>query len=397
MAEGLTSAEKDRVVAAASRAAQHSAWYADRLAASGFVESQTFDNIPLLTEADFELGYYLAREHDGDAHGSAAFTTSGTTSGVGRRVDWPLADHQRYVEQRAALFGSLMADSCRTAVADLGTGHAQASAVEIFASLGLESHEIDVSTPIDGHVAALRRWQPDLLYTMPVILERIVGSGGPGYVPPWIVVLGDMAPRPWRRAMERRLGMAAGRIVDVFGSIEVGAIAYSDDEHERYLFHEHIVPEAIPSPTPRSDGGQLLVLTSSARDGFPCVRYVAGDIVRGLRPVEDLSGGRRWAFDAHLGREGTMIKHGEALSLPLMTERIAAVAPGVAWSVRREGLEAVIEIDAHAWSPALAEAVRRAIREAHPAVDAMIVSGLIGDLRVEPRAFVTGSAKRSIR
>ena len=59
--------------------------------------------------------------------------------------------------------------------------------------------------------------------------------------------------------------------------------------------------------------------------------------------------------------------------------------------------EAVIEIDAHAWSPALAEAVRRAVRDAHPAVDAMIASGLIGDLRVEPRAFVTGSAKRSIR
>jgi hypothetical protein len=92
-----------------------------------------------------------------------------------------------------------------------------------------------------------------------------------------------------------------------------------------------------------------------------------------------------------------MIKHGEALSLPLMTERIAAVAPGVAWSVRREGLEAVIEIDARAYSPALAQAVRRAVREAHPAVDAMIVSGLIGDLRVEPRAFATGSAKRSIR
>ena len=396
MADGLTTAEKDRVVAAASSAAQHSAWYADRLAACGFTRSQTFDNVPVLTEEDFELGYYLAQEDDRDASGSAAFTTSGTTSGVGRRVSWPPADHRYYVEQRAALFRSLMGDSCRTAVADLGTGHAQASAVEIFASLGLEGHEIDVSTPIDGHVASLRRWQPDLLYTMPVILERIVGAGGPGYVPRWIVVLGDMAPRPWRRALEQRLGMKSGRIVDVFGSIEVGAIAYSDDEHERYLFHEHIVPESIDSPTPRSDGGQLLVLTSTEREGFPAVRYAATDIVRGLRPIV-VAGRRRWAFDAHLGREGTMIKHGEALSLPLMTERIAAVAPGVAWSVRREGLEAVIEIDAHAWSPALAEAVRRAVRDAHPAVDAMIASGLIGDLRVEPRAFVTGSAKRSIR
>ena len=57
---------------------------------------------------------------------------------------------------------------------------------------------------------------------------------------------GDLAPRPWRRAMERRIGMAEGHIVDVFGSIEVGAIAYSDDEHGRYLMHEHIIPEQIP-------------------------------------------------------------------------------------------------------------------------------------------------------
>lgn len=213
MAEGLTSAAKDRVVAAAGRAAQHSAWYADRLATCGFSESQSFDNVPVLTEADFELGYHLAPEHDHGAHDSAAFTTSGTSSGVGRRVSWPSADHQRYVEQRAALFRSLMGDSRRTAVADLGTGHAQASAVEIFASLDLEGHEIDVNTPIDRHVAALRKWRPDLLYTMPVILERIVGAAGPRYVPRWIVVLGDPM-RPQSHApvsvMLARLGVRIG-------------------------------------------------------------------------------------------------------------------------------------------------------------------------------------------
>ncbi len=85
----------------------------------------------------------------GSSSDGAVFTTSGTTSGAGRRVSWPIADHERYVEQRATLFRALLGTSCRTAVADLGTGHAQASAREIFARLGLEAHEIDVTTPIE--------------------------------------------------------------------------------------------------------------------------------------------------------------------------------------------------------------------------------------------------------
>lgn len=392
---GLSDDERDRVVEAARRAARSSAWYARHLGAFGFDLPGEFSRVPLVTEADLAAGYYATDSDDGPNTSAAQFLTSGTTTGVGRRVSWPRADDVRYVGQRAALFRSLFGDSVRSAVADLGTGHAQASALEIFRVLGLDGDEIDVTSPVEEHVKILRRRRPDFVYTMPVILERIVSAGGPGYVPEWIVVLGDVAPRQWRRSMERRLGMAHGRIVDVFGSIEVGAIAYSDDAHGRYLFHEHIIPEQIAPTVARDDGGRLVVLTSTERDGFPAVRYAAGDVVSGLRPVE-VAGRRRWAFDAHLGREGTLIKHGEALNVTVVTERIAAVAPGVPWSIRRAGHEVVIEIDERTYSPSVAAVVRRAVRDAHPAVDAMITSGLIGDIAVEPRAFPDGASKRPI-
>ncbi|HEY7023897.1 MAG TPA: hypothetical protein VH371_02920 [Candidatus Limnocylindrales bacterium] len=393
----LDEAERSRVMAAALSAASHSPWYASRLNQSGFAGAPTFERLPLIREADLDRGYYAGDEAEGaDLEPGSLFSTSGTTRDTRRTVSWPRADDVRYVAQRARLFRALIGDTCASACADLGTGHAQASAIEIFRVIGLEGHEIDIRDPLDRHVARLRELRADLLYTMPVILERIVGAGGPGYTPKWIIVLGDLAPRPWRRAMERRLGMQEGRIVDVFGSIEVGAIAYSDDDHGRYLFHEHIVPEAMAPPVRREDDGELLVVTSTERDGFPAVRYAAGDLVSNLRPVE-VSGVRRWAFDSHLGREGTMIKHGEALSLSVITQQIGAVCPGVAWAVRRDGLEVVIEIDERAYSPVVAAAVRRAVRSAHPAVDAMIGSGLIGDIGVEPRAFPDGSSKRSIR
>lgn len=378
---------------AARRASGRFAWYSEMLRERGLVGQAHGAQVPVLHEADLAATYYA--DPTEAAADETVYVTSGTSTGARKRVRWTALDHRRYVAQRAGLFERLLGGSCRTACADLGTGHAAASGIEIFAAIGLEGREIDVAWPIERHVELLREWQPDLLYTMPMILERIVEFGGPGYVPKWIIVLGDIAPPAWRAALCDRLGMDAGHIADVFGSIESGAIAYSDDSIGGYLFHEHIVPEVIAPAEPRDDGGQLLLLTSLERDAFPVVRYAAGDIVSGLRPVV-VDGRRHWAYDRHLGREGAEIKHGEMLSLYTMAGAIGAVAPGVPWGVRRAGLEVVVELDAPAYSASVADAVRRAIREAHPAVDRMIRSGLVGDLRIEPVPFVDGTAKRSI-
>jgi hypothetical protein len=370
-------AESASVRAAAERAADRFGWYRVML--------DDAREPPILTEEVLAATYYASAPPAGEA----VYATSGTTGGRPKLVGWPARDHERYVEARSNLFRTVIGEECATACADLGTGHAQASAREIFDRLGLDAFDIDVKTPVAEHVAQLRECTPDLLYTMPAILERICGAGGPGYAPKWIVVLGDVAPRPWRDAMAARLGMQRGHIVDVFGSIEIGAIGYSDDVNERYLFHEHIVPELLP------DGG--LALTSLERDGFPAVRYSSGDVVRGVREV-CVDGRVRWAYDEHLGRSGTEIKHGEMLSLPLIAGCVASVAPGGEWSVERRGLEVVICLDEHTFNDEVAQRLRVCVRAAHPAVDAMIASGLVGDIAVEPRVFdaATSAAKRSI-
>jgi phenylacetate-coenzyme A ligase PaaK-like adenylate-forming protein len=371
------SAQRSSAVrAAADRAAARFPWYARLLETAG--------EPPILLEADLATTYYAVTESGDD---EVVYLTSGTSTGVRKRVRWSRGDHQRYVDHRVRLFRSLLGSTCRTAAADLGTGHAAASAAEIFAALALEGRDIDVAWPIEGHVASLADWQPDLLYTMPVILERLVAAGGLGYSPEWIVVLGDLAPPAWRSAMEARLGMLPGRIADVFGSIELGAIAYSDDRTGGYLFHEHVIPEI-------TDSG-LLALTALGRDAFPAVRYVSGDVVSGLRELE-LGGRTRWAYEKHLGRQGPELKHGEMLSVYAMADAIGSALPGVAWTVRRDGLEAVIEIDERAFTSETSGLVAAAVRAAHPAVDQMITSGLVGELRVEPREFAPGTSKRSV-
>jgi hypothetical protein len=84
------------------------------------------------------------------------------------------------------------------------------------------------------------------------------------------------------------------------------------------------------------------------------------------------------------------------LSVYTVAEAIAAAAPGVPWNLRREGMEVVIELGARGYSETAAGAVRDAVRAAHPPVDRMIRSGLIGDLQVEPKHFPDGMAKRPI-
>ncbi len=379
---------------AASRAGSRFEWYASLLRDTGFDARPEISRVPILREVDLGATYYATERRL--VEGSRSYVTSGTTTGIPKSVDWPPLDHARYVEHRAAIFKGAVASGCVTACADLGTGHAAASALEIFNRAGLRGDELDVSRPIEEHVAVLRSTRPDLIYTMPMILERIVAADGPGYVPRLIVVVGDLAPPEWRVAMAHRLGMDPDRILDVFGSIEVGAIAYSVETTGGYLFHEHIVPEVIPAPGPDHPDAGLVVLTSLERDGFPAVRYAAGDVVDGLGRLE-LGGVPKWGYRRHLGREGQDVKHGELLGLDAIAVAVAAAAPGVAWGVRRDGLEAVIEIDGGRYSVEIAREICAAVRAAHPAVDQMIVSGLVGDIRVEPADLANKSiAKRAV-
>ena len=375
----LDQAEQTLAVDAARRAAVRFPWYEDLLRESAFFAEPSLSRVPLLREPDLAETYYAAAA---DPPGKL-FNTSGTSTGVRKRVGWPTRDHQAYVAHRAAVFAPFLGDSSKTAAADLGTGHAAASAVEIFNALGLRGSDIDVSWPVERHLEALRDTQPDFLYTMPMILERILAAGELGYVPRRIAVLGDLAPAEWRRAMAERLGMEPSHILDVLGSIEVGAIAYSDDRLGAYIFHSHIVPEI-------TDDG-LLVLTSLERTGFPAVRYVSGDVVAGLRRF-DVNGRRVWGYERHLGRRGDELKHGEMLSLHAISLVMASVAPGAVWDVRRDGHQAVIEIEPAVYSDVVAQAIRSAVRAAHPAVDRMINSGLIGDIGVEPQPRVPAEA-----
>jgi cysteine synthase A/phenylacetate-CoA ligase len=379
----LDSADRDLITTAARQAATRFAWYRNGYWARGALPA-------MLSEVDL-VAYYA--DVAGKKRGRT-YLTSGTTTGAPKCVWWPASDHRRYVRLRGDLLARFAGGSCRTACGDLGTGHAAASSPEVFAAAGLTGGTIDVDLPVERHVELLRKTKPDFLFTMPMILERIIDAGGPGYTPRRIAVLGDLAGVEWRAAIAHRIGMDPRHVLDLFGSIEAGAIAYWDEAVGAYLFHERIVPELVPVDGYSPDTGPLAI-TSLERTGFPVVRYASGDVVGGLARFER-DGQTRWGYRVHLGRRGSELKHGEMLSVHAVGIALAQAAPGVAWQIRRSGLEVIIGIDERAWSPALARTISAAVAAAHPAVEVMVRNGLVGQIAVVPESFSVTGPKRSV-
>jgi phenylacetate-coenzyme A ligase PaaK-like adenylate-forming protein len=368
-------------------------WYAGLVAASG-------PDLPLVDEAVLERHYYTGPQLP-DAE---VYLTSGTSSGLRKRIQYCAADDDRYVAQRRDLFARFLGPDLLgarragvVAVSDLGTGHAAASARRIFVELGLDARDIPFEDPLDTHVERLNRWRPDVLFTMPMILDQLLQAPRPLTArPSRIIVVGDLAPPAWRVHIASRFGIGPQDLLDVVGSVEVGAIAYYDVAAGEYVFHDHITPEVVDAHgAVRDEGDGVLVLTSSARDYFPAVRYVTGDLVAGLRRRQ-AGNGVVAGCERFLGRVGGDLKHGERISAYDLSQAMATVFPGCPFEVD-EGESLHIRVVAAGVTDEQREAVRKAIRLAAPDVATMLDAGLVGAIDVSTVSLDTLRSSRGKR
>lgn len=376
-------------------------WYARLLAERGLDPASPLAALPLVDEACLLEHYYTAPD---DAFpGAETYLTSGTTTGVRKRIRYAADDHAAYLDHRRAILGEFLDEVPRgsVAVADLGTGHAAASAREIFSDLGFDARDIDFRAPIDDHVSRLNAWQPAVLFTMPMIMDRLLGTGRLDIAPRKVVVVGDLAPENWRRHVAARLGIGFVDVLDVFGSIEVGAIAYFCAGTGLYHFHEHLLAEVVPVSTVYPDataelpaGSGLLLLTSFARRYFPALRFVTGDVVTGLRPLE-WRGRVVQAFDRVESRYDGDLKHGERISQHDICAAVNAVLPGAMFEVATDHrLEIRVVADVTDEQVAL---IRAHLLAACPDVAQMVASGLVEPVAVtsiRPVDLRSGTSKR---
>jgi len=316
-----------------NRICQLHPWYKTLLQQDA-IDSQAYplSELPLITSDILEQHYFTGEARAED--GLSVYKTSGTSSGIRKAIYYSKEDDERYIDAKTTCFQewltatavastpNLQPAPIRKALADMGTGHAANTAMTIFDRLGLEADSLSFSLPIEEHIARLESTHPQLLYTMPSILDAIVAHAEEpkNFGIKKIILVGEIAPLQWQRNMAERFGIEPQHILDTYGSIEVGAIASYSHELRQYVIADGIYAEALPAEQiddsfePLQESEAVLVLTSYARSLFPAIRYVTYDVVRDFQTI-CIDGQERQCFSCISKRIGTDLKHGEKISL----------------------------------------------------------------------------------
>ncbi|HBS45678.1 MAG TPA: CoF synthetase, partial [Paenibacillus sp.] len=120
--------------------------------------------------------------------------------------------------------------------------------------------------------------------------------------------------------MAHLFGLEPHDIIDTYGSIEIGTIAYYSHDLGRYIFADGIFAEGIGAQeigeelSPLRNDESVLVLTSTVRKMLPAIRFVTYDVVRDFRSVM-IDGVEKQSFSSIVKRVGRELKHGEKISL----------------------------------------------------------------------------------
>ncbi|MFD0959846.1 hypothetical protein [Paenibacillus chungangensis] len=370
--------------------------------------------LPLLTARRLEP-YHLNQCCEAGEELSRYYT-SGTSSGHRKEIRYSWQDEEQYIRSKRQTFQRWLGSSLSggRAIADLGTGHAASTALAIFMGMGMEGRSIPFTAPIQEHVRQLADFRPQLLYTMPSLLESIAAAAPD---PSWlgirkIILVGEIAPPEWQRNIAARFGLSQCDVLDTYGSIEIGSIAAYDHELGLYVLAKGVEGECItwkglqamkqldaseqtPDPLPDdlpelehsladlADNEGVLVLTSLIREQFPAIRYVTYDVVRNFTTVE-VNGQRRGAFSAIVKRIGTELKHGEKISLYDIEEVTSRVLKDAALRVMVEGnrLKLVVKSTELRGDGRKLALLQSELRDKIPAIGMMIRNGLLEDIEI---------------
>ncbi|MWC28703.1 CoF synthetase [Paenibacillus sp. MMS18-CY102] len=356
------------------------AWYAALLQRSG---DRRDCDVPYLTADILEQHYYNSEAPEG----CFVYRTSGTSGGRRKMIAYSEADERRYLAVKTRLFAQLAGDRpIKRAFADMGTGHAAATSIAIFQALGWECDSIAYNEPIERHIERLKQFRPDLLYTMPSLLDRIVCAlDDPASLGiRCIVTVGESASPQWRSAMASTFGIHEGDVLDTYGSIEIGTIAWFDHSAGYYRLADGIYAETAEPAALGIDGAlasdeAALVLTSTQRAEFPAIRFVTGDVVRGFKPASEHTGA---TFEAIVRRIGPELKHGEKISIHDIEAAVFVHAKRVQVRAASSANRLIVYLFGPDATPERAERIEAEIGQRVPEIGAMIRGGMLPRIEI---------------
>ncbi|WP_373232944.1 CoF synthetase [Cohnella sp.] len=353
----------------------------------------SYGKLPLITSDVLEKFYYCPEQPLSQQPGVTSYRTSGTSSLRRKTIYYSPEDEERYVSIKSAIFQQLLQPSTiRTALSDMGTGHAANTALEVFRSIGLKVDSIPFQQPIEQHLERIQAFRPHVLYTMPSILDRLLTESANNMAESGIhkvILVGEIASPSWVHSVAERLGIAQTDITDTYGSIEIGTIAYFSHVHGRYLFAKGIEAEGVAvdalfnDADPLSENESVLVLTSMTRDLFPSLRYVTYDVVRDLRPIL-VNGQWRQSFKAIVRRLGSELKHGEKISIYDIEDVVYRHLKEAQVRIQVHANKLTVHIDSKEQDPAIFSRIELELLDRIPEIGCMIRGRMLESLRVIP-------------
>lgn len=383
-------------------------WYKEQVAfqRGKRVGDAALESLPLITASMLEAHYYAANNPMAERIDLHRYRTSGTSSGRRKTIFYSESDEEAYMRIKLEVFRTILGTGTyRTALADMGTGHAEATAVEVFRRLGMEVESLSFQLPIEQHIERLASFKPEVLYTMPSILDRILlASGDPAaYGIRHIILVGEIASPGWRSRVAERMGIGVEQITDTYGSIEIGTIAYWSHVHGRYLFAEGIIAEGAGTDAlgedlePLSDEKeQVLILTSTVRDSFPALRYVTYDVVRDLRPIL-VNGSLRQSFQSMVKRIGPDLKHGEKISIYDIEDVVYRHLSEANVRVKVSGNLLQVYVYSPNAAPTVLASIRNDLEHRIPEIGTMIQSRILEGIQVNGAAFDDSLTRSAVK
>ncbi len=358
-------------------------WYQQLLKTTN-ADIKQLQTLPLMTEDVLTQHYYHTNHAMSENYHT--YLTSGTTSGKRKKIHYSDNDQRIYLQQRIEIIRKFCGKGNIRACVDLGTGHAAATAKDIFHAIGCEVELINFTLPIQQHVEILNRFKPDILFTMPMILDCLIATGQLDFQPKKIIVLGDVASMIWQKKVADYFHITLSDILDLFGSIEIGSIAFYNHHLGCYQFDLSIIPEVLSPQEIYPDvsyhgNGHILLLTSFAREYFPAVRFVTNDLLEGFASHMD-QGKTIYTYQRCLGRFASEYKHGEKISLNDINAVMAVHLPYHQYDLDDQGGALSIRIVAESISSATIQAIKHDLLSRNLDVAQMIKSGLVGDIRI---------------
>ncbi len=391
------------------RTVDHFEWYESLRTTSHYEHTKLkrLQDLPLLTSTVLEEHYYI-RHHPFEQHLDLhRYQTSGTSCNLRKNIYYSKQDEDSYIRIKTDILSAILNGYQATrALVDMGTGHAAATAEVIFRRLGLEVETVSFQLPIEQHLERLAIFRPDVLYTMPSILDRILIASDDllTYGIRKIILVGEVASLTWQQRVAERLGLDKRDITDTYGSIEIGTIARYNHEFDRYIVIDGIIAEGLTVEElgihefELADDERVLVLTSTVRDMFPAIRFVTYDVVRDFQTVM-VDGQSKQSFRGIVRRVGNELKHGEKISIYDIEDVVYHHIQDASIKILTSNNLLTIQIINNSVSldSLVLEAIKHDIAHRIPEIGIMIQNGLLEEIQVTHAVFDDSQHRTAVK